>query len=404
MERIAFLCHPYHRGGVTRWMADAAMAYAERGIATYFVTVQPRQDFQAANGQETMISLLVDAKNVQIIQQSAGWEFEFGTQEYRTWVYSILLGRLPTGVPVILSDDPAVWAASSALRHRNQMVGVLHADSDQYYNLAVAYAASAAVYTCVSQRVRKLALQQMPGFPPERVFTIPCGISLPVLPVSLPDFSGLRLVYVGRIRDYQKRVGDLVGICSLLVRRNVQFHLDIIGDGDARAALEEKFRVGGLWDSVTFHGWKSRQEVEQFLFRSDMLVMTSDFEGTPIAMMEALAAGCGMVGTRVSGIEDYEHHAQAANCLLVYEVGDLEDAVNKIVALSVIPKAIRRKSARQLAEDEFSMAVCLNKYTNALKKINGNSETTVALNFGFMQKTVSVARALARYVKVRLAK
>ena len=57
IERIAFLCHPYHRGGVTRWMADAAVAAARRGAQVWFVTIEPSKPFKSAGGREPMVEL-----------------------------------------------------------------------------------------------------------------------------------------------------------------------------------------------------------------------------------------------------------------------------------------------------------------------------------------------------------
>jgi len=106
-----------------------------------------------------------------------------------------------------------------------------------------------------------------------------------------------------------------------------------------------------------------------YLSESDVLILTSDFEGMPIAMMEALATGCGVAGTRVSGIEDYEHHPLAADCLSVFTVGAIEDAVNKINMVAAVPKERRRWAARKLAESEFSMEVCLGKYLEVIEAI-----------------------------------
>src|ERR1700749_2838446 len=115
-QRIAFLCHPYHRGGVTRWMADAAIAYAQKGLEVYFITVDPEKEFFSAKGRETLLQLLAEQKGiVKLVKVKAGSEFEFGTTEYRAYVYQKLLAQLPPGTPVILSDDVAVWAAGASL-------------------------------------------------------------------------------------------------------------------------------------------------------------------------------------------------------------------------------------------------------------------------------------------------
>ncbi len=143
-QKIAFLCHPYHRGGVTRWMADAAIACARNGHEVYFITVAPVKEFVSAKGRETLLQLLTGENNpVRIIKAAAGREFEFGTAAYRSYVYKKLLAKLPPGTPVVPSDDMAVWDAAASLYESYPVIGVLHADESYYYKLAEKYSAQA---------------------------------------------------------------------------------------------------------------------------------------------------------------------------------------------------------------------------------------------------------------------
>ncbi|MCD6012850.1 MAG: putative glycosyl transferase, group [Flavipsychrobacter sp.] len=401
-QKIAFFCHPYHRGGVTRWMADAAIAYDKQGLEVYFVTVEPVKEFFSAKGRETLLQLLGKEPNaVKTITAKAGYEFEFGTPQYRAYIYKQLLVQLPAGTPIILSDDLAVWAAATALHRGYPIVGVMHADEAHYYKLAEQYYHSVAVLACVSHRVHHTVQKKVPAFNPSHIFTIPCGINLPPAGGSAAIHGDmLQLAYVGRVSIYQKRATDLAKICAALAKDGIRFHLSVIGDGDAKAPLEAAIKAEGLQQHVTFYGWLSQKEVAQHLSNTDILLLTSDFEGTPIAMMEAFAAGCGMVGTRVSGIEDYELHPLAPDCLGVYETGNIEEAVAKINRLAEVPAATRRHSARQLAEAEFSMEVCLERYAKAISTIAPvTTATTPEITLSLADKLRSRIIALARKLK-----
>ncbi len=81
---------------------------------------------------------------------------------------------------------------------------------------------------------------------------------------------------------------------------NAQFV--IVGDGERKDALRELAAELGLGDAVTFTGWQ--QNVEQIYSDLDVLVTSSLNEGTPVPIIEALAAGCPVVATRVGGIPD----------------------------------------------------------------------------------------------------
>jgi glycosyltransferase involved in cell wall biosynthesis len=402
-QKIAFLCHPYHRGGVTRWMADAAIAYASRGTEVYFITPEPMSEFFSAKGRETLLQLLAPAgDSVHRVTTKVDYEFEFGTPQYKAYIYKQLITKVPPGTPIILSDDNAVWEAATYMRSAYPIVGVLHADENHYYHLAEKYFREVDLLVCVSDRVNKTTRQRVPAFPTEKICTIPCGINLPAIDYNTPQNEILQLVYVGRVSDFQKRTVDLIKIAVSFAKNYTAFHLNIIGDGDARIPLTQKVKEAGLEQYVTFQGWLSQAEVARYLSASDILLLTSDFEGTPIAMMEALAAGCGMVGTRVSGIEDYEHNTLAADCLGVYTVGDIEDAVKKINTVASIPRKRRMVKARTLAESQFSMEVCLKKYSDAIATIKTVPPSPRQISLSFSDGLYSRLIALARYIKMSL--
>jgi len=311
---------------------------------------------------------------------------------------------LPLFTPVILSDSEPTWIAATAFYGTYPIVGVLHADEDYYYSLAEKYYKRVDIFACVSKRVSTITSKRIPEFNSDQIYTIPCGIEFSSLQRGGDDNAILKLVYVGRISDYQKRTGDLLKMVSLLAKDNTSFHLDIIGDGvAARAVLEQRFKDEGLSKYVTFRGWLSKQEVAIYLSQSDILLLTSDFEGTPIAMMEALAAGCGVVGTRVSGIEDYEHHQLATGCYSVFAVGDIADAVQKINKIATIPEQTRVTAARALAESEFTMQVCMQKYFAAIDEIQMKPISPVKVKLSLFDRLYSGLIAFARYQKMKFS-
>ena len=94
----------------------------------------------------------------------------------------------------------------------------------------------------------------------------------------------------------------------------------IAGDGELRAALEEATRDFGLADRVRFLGWQ--RDLATIYGASDVFLLTSRNEGTPVALIESLAAGVPGVSTDVGGVGDVlidpsvgtrvrEHDAQA---------------------------------------------------------------------------------------------
>lgn len=79
-------------------------------------------------------------------------------------------------------------------------------------------------------------------------------------------------------------------------------HFVIIGDGEQRPMLERRAQALGLEGHITFTSWI--EDVAAAYSDMDLLVNSSHNEGTPLPLIEALAAGCPVVATHVGGIPD----------------------------------------------------------------------------------------------------
>ena len=76
----------------------------------------------------------------------------------------------------------------------------------------------------------------------------------------------------------------------------------IIGDGELRAELEKTAAALDIADRVRFLGW--RRDLETIYGATDVFLLTSRNEGTPVALIESMAAGCAGVSTDVGGVAD----------------------------------------------------------------------------------------------------
>jgi glycosyltransferase involved in cell wall biosynthesis len=76
----------------------------------------------------------------------------------------------------------------------------------------------------------------------------------------------------------------------------------IAGDGELRSELEEAARAGGIAGCTRLLGW--RRDLTTIYGGTDVFLLTSRNEGTPVALIEALAAGVPGVSTDVGGVRD----------------------------------------------------------------------------------------------------
>jgi glycosyltransferase involved in cell wall biosynthesis len=105
-----------------------------------------------------------------------------------------------------------------------------------------------------------------------------------------------RLLFVGRLSP-QKNVGRLLRSCASLP---FPYRLTICGDGVERASLEAEARRLGM-TSVDFRGTVTPEQLLTEYRASDLLVSSSDHEGMPLAVLEAMATGLPVVATDVPG-------------------------------------------------------------------------------------------------------
>lgn len=100
----------------------------------------------------------------------------------------------------------------------------------------------------------------------------------------------------------QKRLDLMVEAFELVVAQDPTAHLVIGGDGEERPVVELAIQRRGLQDHVHLLGYV--QQTEAVWRAADLLLLSSDFEGTPLVVAEAMAAGVPVVATDVGGLPD----------------------------------------------------------------------------------------------------
>jgi len=147
--------------------------------------------------------------------------------------------------------------------------------------------------------------------------------------------------------DPQKGLHDLVAAAALVPEARVM----VVGEGPERRALETRIAHLGLGDRVHLLGFRS--DVPDLLAGSDLFVLPSLFEGLPLSILEAMAAGKPVVATAIGGND--EAVVDGATGLLV-PPGDPRALADAIRALLRDPERRRRlgEAGRRRAEAEFS--------------------------------------------------
>jgi glycosyltransferase involved in cell wall biosynthesis len=118
-------------------------------------------------------------------------------------------------------------------------------------------------------------------------------------------------------------------------------HLVIAGDGPERPRIEEAARSLGLMGSVTLTG--QVPSAEPYYGIADICVLSSLSEGSPNALLEAMAAGVPVVATAVGGVPEMVSHGESA---LLIQPGDCPAMTNAIAAVLNDAELARRLAAQ----------------------------------------------------------
>ena len=124
---------------------------------------------------------------------------------------------------------------------------------------------------------------------------------------------------------------DVIRTCSILRERGLKFMLLCVGDGMLRATAEKLVAALELQSHVHFTGYISEEEAKKFYANSTALLFpTYHFEGFPMVIFNAVAAGLPIITTRIRAAADYLHEPD--NCLWV-EPKNPEMLAAKVVSL-----------------------------------------------------------------------
>ena len=234
---------------------------------------------------------------------------------------------------------------------RAKVLAIAHSDDPVHYDHVLRIGAVSNAIVGVSDVIVDHIARLAPTWI-ERLHTVRYGVDLAPSVAETGDVAPLRVVYVGRLVEHQKRIGDLLRIASQLAARGVDFKLTIIGDGPDRGDLERTSEAIGLSSRVRFLGPLSNDQVLRVLDQSDAFLLVSAFEGLSVGMLEAMAHQVvPVVSATRSGTPEVIHHGDNG---LIAAVGDVDGFAQALTRLARDPQLRRRMAvaARQTIVDQ----------------------------------------------------
>lgn len=213
---------------------------------------------------------------------------------------------------------------------------------------------------CVSESIRRLLIDDQ-GYDPKRTITIHNGANLR----HFGTFAGATgdrerdplkngktsLVCVARLSK-PKRIDLLIDALFLLLKSQRNWRCVIVGGGPQEQELRTQVTKLGLDEFIRFEGHVN--DVRPYLGQADLLVLSSDKEGLPLAIAEAMAMGLPCIATDVGGTREIVIHGQTG---LLVKPGSADDLCRAMDFL-IVQEAERRRmalAAKEWAYEHFDL-------------------------------------------------
>lgn len=187
--------------------------------------------------------------------------------------------------------------------------------------------------------------------------------------VAHPLPPGGFVLFVGRLR-VRKGVEVLLEALKILRQEGWRLPLVIAGDGEHRRGLERRVAELGLEEDVSWLGRVGRGHVRFLLERATLLAVPSIYEGMPLVILEAMAAGVPVVASRVSGIPEV---VEAAGCGWLVPPEDPESLAQVLSTAWDAPQERRERGerGREYLERELSPARVAATWKARIEKLQG---------------------------------
>jgi L-malate glycosyltransferase len=186
--------------------------------------------------------------------------------------------------------------------------------------------------------------------------------------LGIPDKANV-IGIVAVFRD-QKRLWIWIDLALQILEQCPETHFLLVGDGEWRERLERQIGLSGKSDHFHLVGVKT--QVIPYLSIMDIYLSTSEFEGLPIAMLEAMSCEVPVVATRAGGIGEVVQHGVQG---FLSEIEEYDELVDFCIQLIQNPELQNQmaKAARERVVKQFSMTRMVEELEGVYESVIGKS-------------------------------
>lgn len=206
-------------------------------------------------------------------------------------------------------------------------------------------------------------MAEIEKIPPSLIAVVPNGIPAPVAPsghdirAELGVSTDAPLIGSICVLRPQKAVQTFLESVAIL-RRTSPVRALVVGDGPERGRLEALAARLGIAEATIFTG--RRDDIPDVLAALDVVVSSSVFEGSPLALIEAMAAGKAIVATRVGGVPDLIEDGRHGRLVEPNDPAGLAAAIEPLLADAALRRELGERAARR-QQAEFTLETTIER-------------------------------------------
>jgi glycosyltransferase involved in cell wall biosynthesis/SAM-dependent methyltransferase len=321
------------------------------------------------------------------------------TEQHIDWILKVLMEIQPDIFVPNLSV--AGWFAARWAREAGIPTIAAHRSDDAYHwNMVDEFVCGREEWAvsglvCVSQYIYSQVRRRHPQFTKLRV--IPSGVPLPGS-IAKQSQGPLRIVYIGRLDQKQKRVYDLIDALAGVMQKLPESSATLFGraaDPSAQLKINQKILHLGLANRIQCAGSITPEKLHKKLLSFHVLVLLSDYEGTPGAVMDGMS--CGLVPVCLNipgGVQELVQH-EKTGLLVDNRKTSFIDAMSRLN--EDVPFRQRlAKNARAHIEKNFSLSNTSDRWEQFFDALVQDVSQNQMINYPKRFNLPPVRQALAR--------
>jgi glycosyltransferase involved in cell wall biosynthesis len=249
------------------------------------------------------------------------------------------------------------------------------------------------VFVAVSEADRRRMIE-LEGIASDRIRVLPNAVPTPV-PTAADVRAELGIgasapvvATVCQLRA-EKALEVLVDAASLLRPDFPDLQVLIAGDGPEEQGLRERIGSKRLEETVSLLG--TRRDVPDLLAAADIAVCCSDFEGTPLSVMEYMGMGLPVVATRVGGLPEMIEHGEHGLLFEKRNARDLADALARLLKDPAEREAMGAR-ARERQRERFDLDGATRWVERLYQELYGASKRGLSEQAGFVTGSADTRR------------